>query len=318
MIRFLSASAVGRALLAVGLVLGLARCDWSTTPVEEESLVVEAFLETGRPLPPVLLRRTRPLRAGSDSLADRVSGAQVTVQLDGTRYPYEEAPGTPGRYRSPAEAVVPPGTPWRLTVRWEGNTARARGKTPAPIDIRTVCVDVPDAPARAVQVDSLRRDSLDIPADLGYIYPMDVTVRWTGPRGAPRADTSTWVRAQLRPDATPFPSEVVEFFLQPAQVRREDTYTRRNGAYQWRGVYAVPVDSAEAPLPPHNVTTALVRGDTAFAAFARTRTDPGRREPISNVEGGLGIAVAVSVDSLVRSVEPGMVRCQPAPEPGGS
>lgn len=318
MLRSLSASAAGRALLAVGLVLGLARCDWSTTPVEEESLVVEAFLETGRPLPPILLRRTRPLQADTDSLPARATGAQVTVELDDALHPYEEAPGTPGRYRPTTEAVVPPGTPWRLTVRWEGDTARARGETPAPIDIREVCVDVPDAPARAVQVDSLRRDSLDIPADLGFIYPMDVTVRWAGEQAGPRADANTWVRTQLRPDATPFPSEVVKFFLQPAEVRREDTYVQRDGAYQWRGVYAVPVDSAGAPVPRHNVTTALVRGDTAFAAFAQTRTDPDRREPISNVEGGLGIATVVSVDSLVRSVEPGMARCQPAPEPSGS
>ncbi len=318
MLRFLSASAAGRALLAVGLVLGLARCDWSTTPVEEESLVVEAFLETGRPLPPILLRRTRPLQSSTDSLAPRASGAQVAVELDGALYPYEEAAGTPGRYRPTTEAVVPPGVPWRLTVRWEGDTARAGGTTPAPIDIGEVCVDVPDAPARAVQVDSLRRDSLDIPADLGYIYPMDVTVRWAGEQAALRADANTWVRAQLRPDATPFPSEVVEFFLQPAEVRREEAYPRRDGVHQWQGVYAVPVDSAGSPLPPHNVTTALVRGDTSFATFAQTRTDPDRREPISNVEGGLGIATAVSVDSLVRLVEPGMARCQPAPEPSGS
>jgi hypothetical protein len=65
-------------------------------------------------------------------------------------------------------------------------------------------------------------------------------------------------------------------------------------------------------LPRHNLTTALVRGDTAFAAFAQTRTDPDRREPISNVDGALGIATAVSVDSLVRSVEPGMLRCRSA------
>jgi hypothetical protein len=316
--RSLSASAVGRALLAVGLVLGLARCDWSSTPVEEEALVVEAFLETGRPLPPILLRRTRPLQSGTDSLAARASGAQVTVELDGALYPYEEAPNTPGRYRPTNEAVVPPGVPWRLTVRWEGDTARARGETPAPINIGEVCVDVPAAPARAVQVDSLRRDSLDIPADLGYIYPMDVTVQWAGEHAGSPADTNTWVRAQLRPDATPFPSEVVEFFLQPAEVRREEAYPRRDGAHRWQGVYAVPVDSAGSPLPPHTVTTALVRGDTAFATFAQTRTDPDRREPISNVEGGLGIATAVSVDSLVRPVEPGMARCEPAPELSGS
>jgi hypothetical protein len=177
-------------------------------------------------------------------------------------------------------------------------------------------VDVPGAPVRAVQVDSLRRDSLDIPADVGYIYPVDVTVQWEGTGSATAPDTSTWVRAQLRPDATPFPSEVVEFFLQPAEIRREDAYPRRGTTARWRGVYAVPVDSSTAPMPRHNLTTAVVRGDTAFAAFAQTRTDPERREPISNVTGALGIATAIAVDSVGRSVEPGMARCRAASTTG--
>jgi hypothetical protein len=199
-----------------------------------------------------------------------------------------------------------------LEAHWQGDTARARGQTPPPIDVSEVCVDVPDAPSRAVQVDSLRRDSLDIPADLGYIYPIDVAVRWENQLSISGADTTYWVRAQLRPDTTQFSSEVVEVFLQPADIRREDGFAQRTGRYQWRGVYAVSVDSATAPLPRHNLTTALVRGDTAFASFAQTRTDPDRREPISNVDGGLGIATAVSVDSLVRTVEAGVDRCRTA------
>jgi hypothetical protein len=67
-------------------------------------------------------------------------------------------------------------------------------------------------------------------------------------------------------------------------------------------VYAVPVESGTAPLPRHRLTTSLTRGDTSFASFAQTRTDPDRREPISNVEGGLGVALAVSVDSLAQVV----------------
>ena len=300
-----------RLLLAAGLVLGLARCDWSSAPVEDDALVVETFLETGQPLPVVELRRTRPLTVPSGDSAEGAVGASVVLEVDGTPYAYESA-GRPGRYEPPTAAPVPPDVPWRLAVQWEDTTARAWGRTPASIAVTEVCVGASEAPVRAVQVDSLRRDSLDIPADVGYIYPVDVTVRWEGNGPASAPDTSTWVRAQLRPDATPFPSEVVEFFLQPAEIRREDAYPRRGATARWRGVYAVPVDSSTAPLPRHSLTTALVRGDTAFAAFAQTRTDPERREPISNVDGALGIATAVSVDSLVRSVEPGMLRCRSA------
>jgi hypothetical protein len=200
--------------------------------------------------------------------------------------------------------------PWHLTVKGNGTTARARGTTPAPIDIEEVCVDVPETPSRAVQVDSLRRDSLDIPADQGYLYPIEVKVRWTDAPPPSGVDEAYWVRAQLRPDASPFPSEIVEFFLEPAAIQREDRFTQLNDARRWKGVYAVPVDSSDAPLPTHDLNTALVRGDSAFASFAQTRTDPERREPISNVDGALGVAHAIAVDSLTRVIEPEIDSCR--------
>lgn len=305
------ASALLKALVVGGLLLGVVGCDWGTTPVQEQSLVVEAFLETGRPPPTVHLRRTRPLRPPTDSLRDAASDGWVVLTLEGDPIPYAES--RPGRYEPVGDTgTVPARVSWTLEAHWQGDTARARGRTPSPIDVSQVCVDVPDTPSRAIQVDSLRRDSLDIPADLGYIYPIDVAVRWEGQRPTPGADTTTWVRAQLRPDTTQIESEVVEVFLQPAEVRREDEFARWSDGRQWRGVYAVSVDSATAPLPSHTLTTALVRGDTAFASYAQTRTDPDRREPISNVDGGLGIATAVSVDSLVRTVEAGVDRCRSA------
>ncbi len=308
------ASALLKALVVGGLLLGVGGCDWGTTPVEEQSLVVEAFLETGRPLPPVNLRRTRPLRPPSDSLHDAASDGRVVLTLDGDSIPYEESSRVSGRYEPVVDTgTVPARVSWTLEAHWKGDTAWARGRTPPSIDVSEVCVDVPDAPARAIQVDSLRRDSLDIPADLGYIYPIDVAVRWEGQRPTTEADTSAWVRAQLRPDTTQIESGVVEVFLQSAEVRREDEFVQWTDGRQWRGVYAVSVHSATAPLPAHNLTTALVRGDTAFASFAQTRTDPDRREPISNVDGGLGVAAAVSIDSLVRTVETGLDRCRSAP-----
>jgi hypothetical protein len=294
--------------VATGLVVGLARCDWTTEPAPEQSLVVEAFLETGRPLSVLTLRQTQSL-SSPDSLEAPATGAEVTLVLGDEAVSYTEA--APGRYAPDTSLVVPPQTSWRLTVRRNGTTARAEGTTPPPVGVQEVCVDVPDDPVRAVQVDSLRRDSLDVPADQGYLYPIDVTVQWANP--SPAVAATYWVRAQLRPDASSFPSEVVEFFLEPAVIQREDRFDRRADARQWEGVYAVPVDSSEAPLPEHDLTTALVRGDTAFASFAQTRTDPDRREPLSNVDGALGVALAISVDSLKRTIRPESKPCRQSP-----
>jgi len=291
-------------LLALGLATGLLGCDW-TGPGARETLVVEAFLETRRPLPTIVLRRTQPLSAG-DSAARWATGADLSLRLNGTQVPYAAAE-RPGRYVPAATDTVTAAAPWRLQVRWNGETARAAGTTPPPLRLTEVCVDVPSEPVRAVEVDSLRRDSLDIPARRSFIYPIEVEVRWAGPEDP----ASYWVRTRLRPDTTQFESRLVGRFLQPADVRPEARFGRNGSERRWRGVYAVPVDSASAPLPAHRLVSVAARGDSAFGAFARTRTDPDLREPVSNVEGGLGIATAVAIDSAARTVGPDLApRCR--------
>lgn len=287
-------------LLAVGATLLLGRCDL-TEPVDAERLVVEAFVETGRPLPPIRLRRIQSLEAGSTQAP--AEGATVTLTLGGEPVAYQEV--RPGRYEPVGgERTVPARTNFSLTVTWNGEQATARGTTPPDVVIEEVCINVPEEPVQAILVDSLRRDSLDIPAEEGYLYPIEVTTRWSTDNLA-AADTSTWVRAELQPTAS-FSSTVVNFFLQPADVRREQRYDPTSGPVgdrQWTGVYAFPVAGADAPLPRHRVTAALVRGDTAFANFATSRTDPERREPISNVTGAVGIATGIALDSLGREVD---------------
>ncbi len=291
------------------MVLGLARCDLEDRPDNEEALVVEGFLETDRPLPPIRLRRTTPLSAPDEG--DAVSGSTVRVMLDGTPIPYEEQKA--GRYLPSADSVVRAGASWKMTARWRDRTVDATGRVPPPLSLTEVCVEAPTDPVRAVQLDSLRRDSLDIPTTVNFIYALDVTVRWPSALSPAQADTSHWVRAQLQPDASAFPSEFVGFFLEPVTVQREDAFRETENGRTWTGVYALPVDSTDADLlATHDLTATLVRGDTAFASFAQTRTDPDRRAPISNVRRGLGIVTAVSVDSLTvqEITEPGTQECR--------
>jgi len=296
-------------LLAVGLLLVLGRCDLAG-PVDRQSLVVEAFPKTGRPLPTITLRQTRPLNNPGDRPANAARGATVELALDGTTISYEESDARPGRYvpvAGPGE--VPARVPWHLMVQWQGEEARAQGRTPPPIELSEVCVEVPSNPVRAILVDSLRRDSLDIPAEQSYIYPVDVVLRWSADQLAAGEDTTHWVRPQLRPDTTESSSRVVNFFLEPVDVQREDQFRRQGDQRAWRGVYALPVDDSTAAFPRHDLTVTLTRGDTSFAAFVRSRDDPERREPVSNVEGGLGIATAVAIDTLRNAVASGGTQC---------
>lgn len=293
------------ALLLPGLLLGLlSACD-TVEPESAGVLVVEGFLDAGKPPPDLLLRQTQPLSAPYDTALAAVEEAVVELTVDGQRLAYLPDPARPGRFRAPTGAPVPGGAAFALAVRWAGGEASAAGVVPPPVRIADVRVTAPDRPVlavlldslllRPVVLDSLRFDSLGTGAERGYVYPVEVSVTWAD-NLAP-ADSAYWIRAQLRPDGD-VAAGILAFFLRPEQVVREARLARDGDRRRWTGVYAVPVATPQTPLPPHQLKVSLVRSGTDYARFATSRDAPGRREPRSNVTGGTGIVVGVSVDSV--------------------
>ncbi|PEN09329.1 hypothetical protein CRI93_00950 [Longimonas halophila] len=276
------------------LVLSISGCDLTDFEATE-SVVVEAFVEAERPLPPVFVRAVQGL---GDTTASGIETAQVRLMVDDPSQgeqsvAYAPVPGAPGRYEPVnASDSIGIGMRFRLMVEHANGTAQGRSRTPAPIRLDSIVTSVPNKPVEAVRVDSLRRDSLDIPTTTNFIYPIDVEAYWT----APEADTA-WVRTALRPENQPFTPRLVDFFIQPEAVFQEstagDTDLRR-----WRGVYAIPVQEATDPLPIHRLVVWIARGDAEYASFMAERDDPDRREPPSNVTGGLGIITGVAMDSV--------------------
>ncbi|HEX7071675.1 MAG TPA: hypothetical protein VF190_12755, partial [Rhodothermales bacterium] len=150
-----------------------------------------------------------------------------------------------------------------------------------------------------VLLDSLQLDSLQTGARSAFVYPVEVTLQWAASNdlAAAAVDTSYWIRAQLKPYTEDLPG-VIELFFRSEVIVREDRVRVEDGLRTWTGVYLVPVDSESDPLPEHSLKVALLRSDDDYARFASSRTAPERREPVSNVVGGLGIVAGVSVDSL--------------------
>ena len=56
------------------------------------------------------------------------------------------------------------------------------------------------------------------------------------------------------------------------------------------------IEALADPLPPHALDVVVLRSGTDYAEYALSRTDPDRREPVSNVADGLGIAVGIAID----------------------
>ncbi len=288
------------------LVLLVGRCD-SVQPEAEPLLVVEGFLDTEKPVPALEIRQTRSVRAPYPAdEGTAVADARVVLTVDGRRVGFAPDPSRPGRYLPQGEAFLRPGARFAFSAEWGRQRATAEGALPPPVRIDSLSVQAPPEPVEAVLLDSLNLDSLGVVSRQGFIYPVEVSLWWLPTPADVSADTLYWVRTQLKPFMT-FSSRVVDFFLRPEQIRWEHTIGRdARGRRRWTGVYAVPVETRDTPLPEHRLRVSVLRSGQDYARYASSRDAPERREPVSNVTGGLGIVAGISVDSLV-------VRVRPAP-----
>lgn len=306
--------------LSTALVLAAGTACELVEPDEEPHVVVEAFLEAERPLPALRLSKTGALDQPYGRSQQALRDADVRLHLDEETVAYAPDEARRGFYRPEGvEAQVLPGTHFELSARWNSREVRAAGRIPAPVSIDSIHVEPAEAPARAIFLDSLFLDPIvfdSLRADgstpgtpeEGYAYPVEVTLWWTAPDDS---YGDYWVRSRLEPDL-PEGSALDDFFLRPEQIQPEE-HTACNevngqaceneGLRAWTGVYGISVSGQEAPFPAHRLRISLIRSGEDYARFASTRRDPARREPVSNVRGGLGIAAGIALDSLSVEVE---------------
>ncbi|HMB90818.1 MAG TPA: hypothetical protein VKP65_08220 [Rhodothermales bacterium] len=300
-------------LLFAGLLLW-SRCD-TVMPEESDVLVVEAFVDAGEMLPSVRLWQTHPLDQpyffdGTTAVPD----AEVALVLEGERVAYEPVPGQAGHYRpTGASRRVPSRASLAFEATWREQQARAESVVPPEVTLDSVRIEVPNEPVDGIildslfidpaLVDSLQFDSLRTGVEQGLVYLVEVTLWWTVDFAEVNADSVYWIRTQLKPYLSDRPT-FDDFFFRPEQIARERTLVRgATRQHAWTGVYAVPVEQRETPLPPHDLRVALIRSGQDYASYAASRTDPERREPSSNVQGALGIVAGLSLDSLRIRVE---------------
>ncbi|MFW5972596.1 MAG: DUF4249 family protein [Bacteroidota bacterium] len=284
---------IRRYLIAVFLPVALVAVSGCGTvePEADEEIVIEAFVSAGDDLPVVTVRTTAPLRSGGPSQGP-ADDAHVSVSVGEAEIPYLLDEDGDGRYIAARSHTVSAGDLVRVQAERGGRRAWAHSTIPQSITVDSVAWYLPAAPVKAALVDSV---GLTPAARLtGFLYLIDVDIYWHG--GSPADET--YVRAQVRPHPG-FSSLVLDLFLRSDQVFLESSAPRlSDGRRVWRGVYAVQVDSEEAPLPEHRLRISLLRSGRDYAQFALSRNAADRREPLGNVEGGLGIVAGVAVDSV--------------------
>lgn len=288
----------------LGTLLLFAACDSTLPDDPEPRLVVEGFIGTDEPLPEIRLSKTGSLKKPYSPLGAAVNDADVLMQIGSRSVSYAPDPVRPGVFR-PVESSTSPargGDAFVLTIDWNGERATAGGVVPPPIRLLSADVVVPDEPVSAVLLDSLLlSDSLAVGAHKGYIYPVEVTLSW---EEIDDPADEFWIRAQLSPYSK-FSSTVVDFFLRSEEIFEEAVSSKAAAATRtWTGVYAVGVAAGNDPVPAHDLRISLIRSGRDYARFASSRGTPERREPISNLNGAIGIFTAISVDSTRVRVGP--------------
>lgn len=287
-------------ITAVLILFGGTGCD-TIEPVDSSTLVVEGYLNTGAPLPDVLMHHTVDPEAGFVRAEAAILDASVDLTLGGEFIRYEPHPSRPGAYRPlRTDVATAAGTTYRFQATWRDAHVETQGVLPPAIKLQDVEIKIPEEPVSAVFLDSLAlNDTLATGAYTGYIYPIEVVVEWDEPA---KSIPAPWVRVQLKPYA-PFSSTVIDLFLESDVVLPEtEQDLTPGGARTWTGVYAIGVPDANSPLPEHLLRVSVVRSGKDYAQFASSREKPDRREPITNLNGAVGIFAALSVDSLHVSV----------------
>ena len=285
-------------------------CD-SIEPAEEDHIVVEGFLNAGAPLPLITITKAAALSASPTNPPVAVDDAELKIYIADIAIPYAPSLTAPGKYAPVGNVMadVPPRAPFRAEIAWQSIRATMADFIPPPITIDSVQISIPTQPVTAILVDTLRFDNPEIGARKGYIYPVDVTIQWTSAAGT-EGDDAYWIEARLIPQ-TNFSSTVLDVFLLSQEVQPENKLLPEGalaGSLQrsWNGVYAVSVEDSLTPPPAHGLTVQLIRSTKAYADFAASRNMPERREPISNIDGAIGVLAGIALDSLAFEVKHGL------------
>ena len=153
--------------------------------------------------------------------------------------------------------------------------------------------------AENISAQNIRLKLQDVPlidANEGVICPVDVSIDWAKPDHS-RSSDDFWIETKMNP-VQEFPSSLLNFFMLPEQVLPESGIPPdEQGIRHWIGIYAVPVPRSDSSLPRHELKISILRDEQSFPRFAVTRNEPERREPVSNVAGGIGYVGGISLDS---------------------
>jgi|GEM_PF-1286553 len=271
-------------ILACGMLYLINCVSSPTEPGFQEDLIINGYLVVGHGVDSIFVSKSLPIAEPYDDTQAAVSGASVMISADGHSYRLLEYDDTPGAYYLHEDTLtITPGKQYDLEVRVEDKVLRS--STVAPEQVHIV---------------SLNNDTAYYPYPESSMSPR-FQITWNPTEHTAAYDISIIAKP---------PYELVDFGMEKlveSILEEYDNDTLR----AFRPVHDFPVNN--------NQTSAEISwyafsyyGDYTIKLYAidenlwdlvacnvvYTPQSSEFEQPVFNIEGGLGIFAAVSVDSV--------------------
>ncbi len=254
------------------------------TPSFNDSLIVNAYMTVGQAIDSVRVSRSLPLNQSYTQTAAAVSTDSIFITVDGHRFQMIEYDFHPGIYYLPADShIVTPGSSYRLDVNADGQNLHASTQAPGQVEITHLNTDTTYYP---IPDPSLSENFyLEwTPTDWTAAYEISVIAQ-------PPYELIDWGIDQMiehRLEETGYDTlrafEPVSDF--PVS-ENESSVDISWFAFCYYGDYTIKVYAIDENL-----------WDLVASSGVYGPQSSQFEQPVYNIDGGLGIFAAVSVDSI--------------------
>jgi len=258
----------------------LSNCEESTNPISlEESIAVQAYLYAGEAVNDIRLNSTIPLDVDT-SYAPPINDAEVFLIKNDEIYELESSPGDSGYYHySGNDLNVVSGDKFRLHILYQEHEINAETIVPDPpnqIELSNSELKVPDF------------ENVDRSTIMDWIEngEMSIDVSWEG-------SSNSWYYVTLE-NIEENPEEIETFKFDRFRLRVfppiQDT------SYQIR-------QPSLTHIGEHKINVYAVNIEYANLYSSREQDSRDLQEPLTNIEGGLGVFTSFAADTAFFTVK---------------
>lgn len=275
--------------LLVGLfivaVLYITNCDQSIVlPEFIEEIVVNGYLIVGQGVDSVYVQKTLPIAESYSYDAASVSTDSIFISVDDRRYRLSEYGDKSGAYFLSSDSlIVTPGKTYHLEVTVDDKVVRASTTAPGPVEIQSLNVDTAIYPY-PIQNQTTRFQISWDPADFAEAYELSVIAH-------PPYDLVDFGMDRIVKDhLDTFDGDTLKAFppVNDFPVGKYETSVEIPWfVFCYYGDYTIKLYAADENL-----------WDLSVSAVIYMYQSSEFEQPVYNVEGGIGIFSAVSVDSV--------------------